>query len=125
MKAVTTCVHVVMNLAEGMVSMPESNGPVRKYFSFELPKSGRPVVLFVCRLQMAPNEPRWAQTVPNGPRGAPDTRSGCGLMTIDILYGYAYSISCKIRIELLLPIYMTSIANKLQAKDLSLTLYGW
>jgi len=36
MKAVTTRVHVVMNLAEGLVSMPESKGPVRKYFSFEL-----------------------------------------------------------------------------------------
>jgi len=51
--------------------------------------------------------PRQAQTVPNGPRGAPDTRSGCGLMNIDILYRYAYSITCKIQIELLLPIYMT------------------
>jgi len=109
MKAVTTCVCVVMNLAEGMVSMPESKGPVRKYFSFELylRADNLWIVLFVCRLQMAPNEPRQAQTVPNGPRGAPDTRSGCSLMNIDILYQYAYSISCKIRIELLLPIYMT------------------
>jgi len=76
------------------------------------------IVLFVCWLQMAPNEPRRAkmaprraQTVPNGPRGAPDTRSGCGLMNIDILYRYAYSISCKIRIELLLPIYMTRLTK--------------
>ena len=41
-------VRVVMNLAEGLVSMLESKGPVRKYFSFELPESGRPVDHVVC-----------------------------------------------------------------------------
>ena len=114
--AVTLC--VVMNLAEGLVSMPvlkESKGPVWKYFNFELDESGRPVDRVVCL--PAPDGPKWAQTgqdgprraqtVPTGPRGAPDTRSWCGLMNIDILYRYAYSISCKIWIELLLPIYMT------------------
>ena len=34
------------------------------------------------------------------------TRTRCGLMNIDILYLYANTISCKI--ELLLPIYITS-----------------
>ena len=37
------------------------------------------------------------------------TRTRCGLMNIDILYRYANTISCKILIELLLPIYITSI----------------
>ena len=110
--------HVVMNLAEDLVSMPvlkESKGPMWKYFNFELDESGRPVDHVVCL--PAPDGPKWAQTgqdgprraqtVPNGPRGDPDTRSGCGLMNIDILYQYDYEISCKIRIELLLPIYMT------------------
>ena len=70
------------------------------------------IVLFVCRLQMAPNEPSRAKTAPDSSqtfhRGALDTRSGCGLMNIDILCRYAYSISCKIRIELLLPVYTTT-----------------
>ena len=48
MMAVTTRVHVVMNLAEGLVCMTESKGPVRKYFSFELPESGQPVDRVVC-----------------------------------------------------------------------------
>ena len=43
MKAVTTRVRVVMNLPEGLVSILESKGPMRKYFSFELPESRRPV----------------------------------------------------------------------------------
>ena len=62
--------HVVMNLTEGLVSMPvlkESKEPVWKYFNFELDESERPlIVLFVCRLQMAQNEPRRAKTAPDG-----------------------------------------------------------
>ena len=38
------------------------------------------------------------------------TRTGCGLIivNIDIFYQCANKVSCEIRIELLLPIYMTS-----------------
>ena len=109
MKAVTTRVRVVMNLAEGLVLCRSQRGPCRSTLALNyLRADDLLMVLFVCRPQMAPNEPRRAQTVPTGPRGAPDTRSWCGLMNIDILYRYAYSVSCKIRIELLLPIYMTN-----------------
>jgi len=117
MKAVTTRVHVVMNLAEGLVFMPESMGPVRKYFSFELYLRADDLLDRVVCLpapdgpKWAQTAPRWAQTVPNGPGGVSDTSSGCSLMNIDILYRYDYSISCKIRIELLLPIYMTTDSN--------------
>ena len=43
--------RVVMNLAEGLVSMPvlkESKEPVWKYFNFELDESERPVDRVVC-----------------------------------------------------------------------------
>jgi len=52
MMAVTTRVRIVMNLAEDLVCMPESKGPMRKYFSFELPESGRPVDRVVCLLAL-------------------------------------------------------------------------
>ena len=116
--------RVVMNLAEGLVSMPvwkESKASVCKYFNFELDATCWSCCLFAGSRwpQMSPDGPRRPQTAPqmgsDSPkwpprslRGAPDTRSGCGLMNIDILYRYAYSIGCKIRIELLLPIYMTT-----------------
>ena len=62
--------RVVMNLAEGLVSMPvlkESKGPVWKYFNFELDDSRRPVDRLVCL--PAPDGPKWApsQTTPEEP----------------------------------------------------------
>jgi len=74
--------------------LKESKGLVWKYFNFELDESGQPFNRIVC--WPAPHGPKWVQTAPRCP------------MNIDILYRYAYSISCKIQIELLLPIYMTT-----------------
>ena len=72
MKAVTTRVRVVMNLAEGLVLCRSQRGPCRSTLALNyLRADDLLMVLFVCRPQMAPNEPRRAQTVPNGPRGAP------------------------------------------------------
>jgi len=67
MKAVTTRVRVVMNLAEGLVSMPESKGPVQNY----LRADDLLMVLFVCRPQIAPNELRRAQDSPKRPQRSP------------------------------------------------------
>jgi len=77
-------------------------------------------VLFVCRLRVAPNEPRQAKMAPDGSQTGSDSpkwpqrspRYKKQMLFNE--YRYAYSITCKIRIELLLPIYMSRSQHSLQ-----------
>ena len=89
-------------LSQGLAGL-KAQGACVEVFNFELDENGRPV---------DPNHVVWRSLLQHRQRFILSmvTRTGCGLIivNIDILYRCANKVSCKIRIELLLPIYMTN-----------------